>query len=128
MAKPKKVHRAGSDGRPMCGKMRKDGPVITRDNEKVTCGLCHHSMHGSWGVPLPAGPPPRRGGRKPGYRSKKSKEKANRELQARLSERATEHRAEASQLVRDGLLEEAAERQTKAGRLERVIEDLKEDV
>ena len=83
--------------------------MITEINEKVTCGLCHHSMHGSWGIPLPEGTAPRRGGRKPGSLNKKDGKKLVAGLRAGLLERAAEHRS-------------------KADRLDRVAEDLKEDV
>lgn len=92
MAKPKKIHRAGSSGLPMCGKVRKDGPVITHDNEKVTCGLCHHSMHGSWGIPLPPGLSTRRGGRP-------THSRANR--RASMLKKAAEHRAKAEALEQE---------------------------
>jgi hypothetical protein len=58
-----KLHRTSRNGKPLCGRPHGD---VTPLNDDVTCGLCHRSMWGSWGVEPPAWVSRNKGGRKRG--------------------------------------------------------------
>jgi len=61
-----KIHRANSEGTPLCGK---DASDTTEVNDDVTCGSCHRSMWRSWGMEPPSTLSRKLGGRPKGSKN-----------------------------------------------------------